>query len=53
MFYKSRNMPRELQVYQYLNSRVKLAEKERKHLYNLRKGYEGEVLFDSLTHPSV
>lgn len=49
MLYKSRIMPRELKVYQCLNSRVKLSEKERKHLYNLRKGYEGEVQFDSLT----
>ena len=49
MLYKSRIMPRELQIYQYLNLRVKLSGKERKHLFNLLKGYEGELQFDSLT----
>ncbi|TYS69791.1 NERD domain-containing protein [Sutcliffiella horikoshii] len=49
MLYKSRTTPRELEVYQYLNTRIKLSEIERKHLYTLRKGFEGEVQFDRLT----
>lgn len=49
MLYKLRTFPRELKVYEYLNTRIKLSETETKHLYNLRKGYEGEVQFDCLT----
>ncbi|MGD6778558.1 nuclease-related domain-containing protein [Sutcliffiella horikoshii] len=49
MLIKSRTVPRELKIYQLLNSRKKLLENERKHLYTLQKGYEGEVLFDSMT----
>lgn len=49
MIYKARTIPRELEVYQLLNSRKNLLENERKHLYALQKGYEGKLLFDTLT----
>lgn len=49
MIYKARTIPRELEVYQLLNSRKNLLDTERKHLYALQKGYEGELLFDELT----
>ncbi len=49
MLYKSRTIPCELEVYQCLNTRIKLSENERKHLFTLRKGFEGEVQFDNLT----
>ncbi len=49
MIYKARTIPRELEVYQLLNSRKNLLDYERKHLYALQKGYEGELLFDSMT----
>lgn len=48
MLIKARTIPRELQIYQLLNARTKLLENERKHLYTIQKGYEGEVLFDSM-----
>lgn len=49
MIYKARTIPRELEIYQLLNSRKNLLDNERKHLYALQKGYEGELLFDSMT----
>ncbi|TYS57871.1 NERD domain-containing protein [Sutcliffiella horikoshii] len=49
MIYKPRTKPRELEVYQLLNSRKNLLDNERKHLYALQKGYEGELLFDNVT----
>ncbi|TYS62571.1 NERD domain-containing protein [Sutcliffiella horikoshii] len=49
MIYKARTIPRELEVYQLLNSRKNLLDNERKHLYALQKGYEGELLFDNVT----
>ncbi len=30
-----------------LNNRMKLSEKDKTHFYNLKKGFEGELLFDS------
>ncbi|MBM7693517.1 hypothetical protein JOC77_002957 [Peribacillus deserti] len=49
MLYKSRTEPAELLILKSLNTRMSLSEKERHHYFNLKKGYEGEVLFDSLT----
>lgn len=49
MPYKSRTESIELQTLKHLNSRMNLAEKDKKHYLNLKKGYEGELLFDSMT----
>jgi len=49
MIYKPRTIPRELEIYQLLNSRKDLLDNERKHFYALQKGYEGELLFDNIT----
>ncbi|RYG71209.1 NERD domain-containing protein [Lentibacillus lipolyticus] len=49
MPYKSRSKPAELITLELLNSRMKLTVKEKRHYLNLKKGYEGEKRFDSLT----
>lgn len=46
---KTRVRSKELQVLELLNARMKLSNKDRQYYYKLKKGYEGEVLFDSLT----
>lgn len=46
MIIKTRKKSTELLVFESLNNRMKLEEKDRLHFYNLRKGFEGEVLFD-------
>lgn len=49
MHYKSRTPSNELLILQYLNTRMSLSDKDKQHYFNLKKGYEGETLFDSLT----
>ncbi|WP_099157177.1 nuclease-related domain-containing protein [Virgibacillus ndiopensis] len=49
MLYKSRTKSNELKILELLNNRMKLDNKDKQHLLNLKKGYEGEVIFDSLT----
>lgn len=49
MNYKLRQKPKELKVLEILDRRKKLNKEEQRRLYNLKKGYEGEVLFDALT----
>lgn len=49
MPFKPRIESNELRTLKQLNSRMSLAEKDKKHYLNLKKGYEGEVLFDSMT----
>jgi hypothetical protein len=49
MAYKSRTESKELRVMKSLFYRMDLSEKDKQYYYNLKKGYEGEVLFDSLT----
>ncbi|NLP49737.1 nuclease-related domain-containing protein [Bacillus sp. RO1] len=49
MLVKSRNLSVEIQIYQSLNARMTLLEKEKQYLWNLEKGYEGECMFDALT----
>ena len=49
MAYKLRTKPYHLKLLTYLNNRIKLSESERQYLYSLKKGYEGEVTFDTLT----
>ncbi|QOR66273.1 NERD domain-containing protein [Cytobacillus suaedae] len=49
MPYKQRTETQELQVLNYLNLRMKLPEQYSQHHYNLKKGYDGEIMFDALT----
>lgn len=46
---KVRSEPAELTILKCLNKRMELSEKDKEILYNLQKGFEGEVMFDSLT----
>jgi hypothetical protein len=47
--YKYRIESNELQMLNLLNTRMELEENDKKRYYRLKKGYEGEVLFDSMT----
>lgn len=49
MEYKKREKPIELEVLEVLDARMQLSEKDKQHLYKLKKGYEGELAFDELT----
>ncbi|MFS0862415.1 nuclease-related domain-containing protein [Fredinandcohnia sp. 179-A 10B2 NHS] len=49
MLHKVRTKSNELLILESLNLRMSLSEKEKQHYLNLKKGYEGEVLFDSFT----
>jgi hypothetical protein len=49
MPYKSRTKSTELIILKSLNTRMNLSDKDKQHYFNLKKGYEGEVMFDSLT----
>lgn len=49
LFLKSRLKSIELQILNSLNNRMILSEKEKLHFQNLKKGYIGELSFDSLT----
>lgn len=46
MFIKNRSESEELRVLKALNPRMELAEKEKQYYFNLKKGFEGEVIFD-------
>lgn len=48
MEYKKRTVPKELQVLDALSNRMELSDKYKQYLHHLQKGYEGEVMFDSL-----
>ncbi|PGT91104.1 nuclease-related domain-containing protein [Bacillus sp. AFS040349] len=48
MIYKHRKEPNELCILKSLNTRMSLDEKDKQYYFNLKKGYEGEVLLDSL-----
>ncbi len=47
MIYKQRRKSLELLALEYLDKRMSLSDKTKLHYVNLRKGYEGETLFDS------
>ncbi|UII55857.1 NERD domain-containing protein [Cytobacillus spongiae] len=47
MRYKSREKTKELLIYESLNVRMKLEQKEKQNFIHLKKGFEGEMLFDS------
>lgn len=49
MPYKPRVKPQELIILELLNKRKKLTSKEKQHYLNLKKGFEGEMLFDTFT----
>lgn len=49
MIYKSRMEPEELLILEALNRRMNLSEKDKQTYLSLRKGYDGETLFDSMT----
>jgi len=49
MSYKPRTKPAELRILESLNPRMVLPQKDEQYYLNLKKGYEGELLFDSFT----
>lgn len=48
MFYKRRTESKEYLIFQSLGTRMELPSSEKQYFSNLKKGYEGEVKFDSL-----
>ncbi|WP_332249037.1 nuclease-related domain-containing protein [Bacillus sp. J33] len=50
MHYKFRNKAAELLLLKSLRTRMSLSDKEEQHYLNLKKGYEGEILFDLWTN---
>lgn len=49
LLYKPRTKPKQLIILEHLNKRMNLSKEDKKYFYNLKKGYEGEILFDNLT----
>jgi hypothetical protein len=49
MAFKTRTESKELKILRVLNKRMILPENDQQHFFSLKKGYEGEVLFDTLT----
>ncbi|WNS75750.1 nuclease-related domain-containing protein [Bacillus sp. DTU_2020_1000418_1_SI_GHA_SEK_038] len=49
MAYKSRTEPDKLIILRLLNTRMTLTEKDSQHYFSLKKGYEGELMFDAMT----
>ncbi len=49
MLLKPRTISRELRALRSLNARMILPPKDRKHYFNLEKGFQGELLFDEFT----
>jgi ribosomal protein S27AE len=49
MPFKPRTEPPKLRIMRSLNSRMDLTEVEKKYYLNLEKGYQGELMFDSMT----
>ncbi|MBP2242072.1 hypothetical protein J2Z40_002645 [Cytobacillus eiseniae] len=49
MAYKNRIESTELRILRFLDTRMSLSNKDQKHLFYLRKGFEGEISFDSFT----
>jgi hypothetical protein len=49
MIKKIRSKPAKLETFESLNARMKLLEEDKRYFLNIKKGYEGEVMFDSLT----
>jgi transcription elongation factor Elf1 len=49
MAYKTRIESKELKILKLLHKRMILSENEKQHFFTLKKGYEGEIMFDALT----
>lgn len=49
MHFKPRKKPAELLFLEALHARMQLSDKDERQFFNLMKGYEGELLFDSMT----
>ncbi|MEH7235080.1 nuclease-related domain-containing protein [Bacillus sp. JJ1562] len=49
MIFKQRTKSDELIIFEFLNKRTELSSKDKQYYTNLKKGFEGELLFDSLT----
>jgi hypothetical protein len=49
MAYKPRTEREEIAILRSLNARMKLPDDDKRNYLNLKKGFEGEVKFDSLT----
>lgn len=49
MLKKIRTKPVKLEIYELLDTRMNLLSEDRQNYLNLKKGYEGEVMFDSWT----
>lgn len=49
MIYKSRTKSEELLILEFLDKRMALPDAERNYYLSLKKGFDGEVMFDSLT----
>jgi hypothetical protein len=49
MLVKPRTESDKLKIYRSLHARMNLSDHDKQYFYNLQKGYEGEVIFDSLT----
>ena len=49
MPHKSRTESEGYFILKSLNNRMKLSDRDKEYYFNLKKGYEGELLFDSLT----
>ncbi|MFA1822006.1 nuclease-related domain-containing protein [Virgibacillus oceani] len=49
MIYKPRTKPNELITLGLLNKRMDLNSEDKKYYFSLKKGYEGEMLFDTFT----
>ncbi|WP_164214627.1 nuclease-related domain-containing protein [Virgibacillus sp. YIM 98842] len=49
MLYKPRTKPKELMILELLDKRTDLTSKEKQYYFSLKKGYEGEKLFDTFT----
>ena len=47
--FKPRFEPVKLKILRFLNTRMNLTVKEKQYYLNLEKGFEGEVMFDTLT----
>ncbi len=48
MAYKPRIESNELKILRVLNIRMILSEKDKQQYFTLKKGYEGEVMFDAI-----
>lgn len=49
MIYKPRFESAELKILRFLNKRMTFSDKDKRHYLTLKKGYEGEVMFDRKT----